>query len=78
MSDHPTFQEEEEELHMAAAAVHLAQSLQRGLDSLIGFIPNLGGRELAADMMRDACHSSPDTRRRNRSGPRPGGDRVER
>ncbi len=28
---------------MSIAAVHIAQSLQRGLDSLIGFIPNLIG-----------------------------------
>jgi hypothetical protein len=28
---------------MSIAAVHIAQSLQRGLDSLIGFIPNLVG-----------------------------------
>jgi Conserved TM helix len=28
---------------MPTAAVHIAQSLQRGLDSLIGFIPNLVG-----------------------------------
>jgi len=28
---------------MPVAAVHIAQSLQRGLDSLIGFIPNLVG-----------------------------------
>jgi hypothetical protein len=28
---------------MAIAAVHIAQSLQRGLDALIGFIPNLIG-----------------------------------
>ena len=28
---------------MPLAAVHIAQSLQRGLDALLGFIPNLIG-----------------------------------
>jgi mechanosensitive ion channel-like protein len=38
----------------------------------------LGGRELAADMMRDAYDSSREDRPRRRSALRPDGDRLER
>jgi Conserved TM helix len=38
----------------------------------------LGGRELAADMMRDAYDSSREDRSRRRSALRPDGDRLER
>jgi hypothetical protein len=38
----------------------------------------LGGRELAADMMRDAYDSSRERRPRGRSAVRPDGDRLER
>jgi len=66
------------QLKIAPAIVTTTYIALIGMLAVAGALAfGLGGRELAADMMRDAYDSSRDTRRRTRPIPRPDGDRLE-
>ncbi len=67
------------QLKIAPAIVTTTYIALIGMLAVAGALAfGLGGRELAADMMRDAYDSSRDDRRQTRPIPRPDGDRLER
>jgi hypothetical protein len=68
------------QLKIAPAIVTTTYIALIGMLAVAGALAfGLGGRELAADMMRDAYDSSrADERRRTRPIPRPDGDRLGR
>lgn len=67
------------QLKIAPAIVTTTYIALIGMFAVAGALAfGLGGRELAADMMRDAYDSSRDNRLRGRRVPRSDGDRLER
>ena len=67
------------QLKIAPAIVTTTYIALIGMLAVAGALAfGLGGRELAADMMRDVYDSSRDNRRRGPRIPRPDGDRLER